>query len=124
MVSFLHVVFCATLCLLFALPVNATETGIRGTVMWGPVTPGPARPGQSDDEPLSASFIVFAADRKVASFRSDKDGNFELLLPAGDYTIVPDASTPIRTPQSQAKSVTVPLDGFAEVTLTFDTGMR
>jgi len=93
-------------------------------MLWGPVRPGPVRLGQSDEAPLSASFIVFAADRKVASFRSDKEGHFELLLPAGDYTIVPDASTPIRAPQSQAKSVTVPLDGFAEVTLTFDTGMR
>jgi len=37
---------------------------------------------------------------------------------------VPDKSTTIPGPQSQRKSVTVPADGFVEVTLRFDTGMR
>lgn len=106
------------------MPIRAAETGVRGTVLWGPVKPGPARVGQSDEAPFHATFIVFAAERQVARFKSDKSGKFELLLPAGDYTIVPDKSTPIPAPQSQTKSVTVPADGFAEVTLRFDTGMR
>ena len=63
-------------------------------------------------------------ERQVAQFKSDKRGNFEVLLPAGNYTIVPDKSTPIPAPQSQTKTVTVPEDGFAVVTLRFDTGMR
>jgi hypothetical protein len=118
----------AAICLaggLFAvMPVNAAETGVRGTVLWGPVKPGPATVGQSDEAPFHATFIVFAADRQVARFKSDKKGNFEVLLPAGDYTIVPDKLTPIPAPQSQTKTVTVPADGFAVVTLRFDTGMR
>ncbi len=61
---------------------------------------------------------------KWLEFKSDKKGNFEVRLPAGDYSIVPDRSTPIFAPQRQAKSVTVPADGFVEVTLRFDTGMR
>lgn len=106
------------------MPANAAKTGIRGTVLWGPVRPGPARVGQSDEAPFFATFIAFAAERQVAKFKSDKKGHFEALLPAGDYTIVPDNSTPIPAPQGQKKSVTVPVDGFAEVTLRFDTGMR
>ncbi len=67
---------------------------------------------------------MFAAAHQVARFESDEKGKFEVRLPAGVYTIVPDKSTPIPAPQSQAKSVTVPQDGFVEVTLRFDTGMR
>ena len=74
--------------------------------------------------PLSATFIVLAAGRKVAQFKSDKHGKFEILLPACEFTIVPHKSTPIPVPGSQKKSVTVPADGIIEVTLTFDTGMR
>jgi len=105
------------------MPVNAVETGIRGTILWGPVRPGPERLGQSDEAPLSATFGVYVADREVARFKTDKKGQFEVLLPAGEYMIVPDPSTPIFGPQRRKKKVTVPTDGFAEVTLRFDTGM-
>jgi hypothetical protein len=77
-----------------------------------------------DEAPFRATFIVLVDERQVAQFKSDKKGNFEVLLPAGNYTIVPDKSTPIPAPQSQTKTVTVPEDGFAVITLRFDTGMR
>jgi len=116
-------IFIVVLVVQIVIPVNAAETGIRGTVLWGPVMPGPERLGQSDEAPLSATFRVFAAEREVARFKSDKKGNFEMLLPAGDCTIVPDRSTPTLGPQRQKKKVTVPADGFIEVTLRFNTGM-
>ena len=122
--SFMLVAICLAVGLFAVMPVNAAETGLRGTVLWGPVRPGPTRLGQSDEAPLRATFLVLAAEREVARFESDKKGYFEVLLPAGDYTIVPNKGTPIPAPQSQAKSVSVPVDGFAEVTLRFDTGMR
>ena len=121
---FLLVAICLAGGLFAMMPVNAAETGVRGTVLWGPVKPGPARVGQSDEAPFGATFIVLAGECQVAQFKSDKKGNFEVLLPAGEYTIVPDKSTPIPAPQSQTKTVTVPADGFAVVTLRFDTGMR
>lgn len=122
--SFLLFAICVASGLFAVMPVSAAQTGVRGTVLWGPVKPGPARVGQSDEAPFRAAFIVFSAERQVARFKSDKKGNFEVLLPAGDYTIVPDKSTPVPAPQNQIKKVTVPVDGFAEVTLRFDTGMR
>lgn len=106
------------------MPVNSAETGIRGTAIWGPVKPGPARLGQSDEERLCATFHVFDSTHEVAQFKSSGKGNFEVSLLPGDYTIIPDKSTPIPAPQSQTKTVTVPEDGFAVVTLSFDTGMR
>ena len=106
-----------------AMPVIAVETGIRGTALWGGVRPGPERLGQSDEAPLSATFLVLDAELEVAKFKSDRKGNFEVLLPPGDYTIVPDKSTPIIGLWCKKKKVTVPVDGFIEVTLRFDTGM-
>jgi len=110
--------------LLTAMPVNAEDTGIRGSVLWGPVEPGPAQAGRSDEAPLRASFIVLGSGRKVARFESDDEGNFEVLLAPGEYTIVPDKSTPIPFPERQQQAVIVPDEGFAVVTLRFDTGMR
>ena len=121
---FLLAVICLSGGLFAAMPVIAAETGIRGAALWGPIKPGPTRVGQSDEAPFRATFIVLVAERQVVRFKSDKKGKFEVLLPAGDYTIVPDKSTPIPAPQSQAKTVSVPEDGFAVVTLRFDTGMR
>ena len=110
--------------LVFAMPLSAAETGIRGTALWGPVKPGPSRPGRGDEAPLKATFHVRQDGNEVAQFRSGKAGRFEVMLPPGEYVIVPDRSTPIPMPESQWTSVTVPEDGFADVTLRLDTGMR
>lgn len=108
-----------------SVPSYASETtGIRGTVIWGPTMPGPTSPGQGDEAPLAASFVVRGADHKVARFTSDAEGRFEVALPAGDYTIVPDKSTPIPYAEKQTTQVTVPEDEFAVITIRLDTGMR
>ncbi len=111
-------------CIHAAGPAHASETGIRGTVLWGPIRPGPGRMGQPDEAPLRATFTVFGPEGRVARFESDDDGRFELPLPAGDYRIVPIEGTPVPFPQRQATEVTVPPDGYATVTIRLDTGMR
>ena len=121
---FLLAVICLAGGLFAAMPAKAAETGIRGTVLWGPIHGGPVRIGQSEEAPLSASFHVMDSEHKIASFKSDAKGHFEVSLPAGEYTIVPDKSKPMPFPGQQKKTVTVPEDGFAVVTLRFDTGMR
>ena len=105
-------------------PAIADETGIKGRVLRGPTVPGPTTVGESDEAPFRASFYVLDCKEKVARFESDENGSFKVLLPPGEYTIVPDASAPILFPDRQTKEVTVPEDGFADVTLKFDTGMR
>jgi len=105
-------------------PVIADETGIKGKVLRGPIRPGPEIAGESDEAPFRASFHVLDSEQVVARFESDEKGYFKVLLPPGEYTIVPDASAPIPYAKRQTKEVTVPEDGFADVTLKFDTGMR
>ena len=111
-------------CLQVTAPACASETGIRGTVVWGPISPGPTSPGQSDEAPLSASFTVYGVDHKVARFVSDDHGHFEVSLPPGDYTVVPNKNTPVPNAERQKTQVTVPDDGFAVVTIRLDTGMK
>ena len=106
-------------------PINTAETGIRGTIMLSPMRPGPAVQGQKNEAPFSASFHVLDVDDKaVAHFESDKNGFFTVLLPPGKYTIIADASVPNPLIRRQRKTVTVPEDGFADITLKFDSGMR
>lgn len=106
------------------LPASGAESGIRGTVLWGPVAPGPERLGQSDEAPLKATFIVFRDGQMTTTFDSDDDGLFEVSLPAGDYLIVPDKSTPIPYPLRQTTEVSVPADSVVVVTIRLDTGMK
>jgi len=106
-------------------PLSAAETGIRGKVVMGPTRPGPAVQGQEFEAPFSASFDVLDVDDKaVAHFVSDENGGFTVLLPPGKYTIVADASVTNLLIRRQRKTVTVSEDGFADVVLKFDSGMR
>lgn len=112
-------------CLHAASPVFGADTGIKGKVLRGPVYPGPTIQGKPDEAPFSALFRVLnSEDEEVARFETDEKGRFKILLPPGEYTIVPDASAPILFPKRQKKEVTVPEDGLADVTLEFDTGMK
>lgn len=100
-------------------------TGIVGQVLMGPIVPGPEAPGQVNEEPFSALFSVLRIDGSMAGrFQTDDDGQFEIDLRPGDYTVVPDASAPFPNPAGQARAVTVPEQGYTEVILRFDTGMR
>jgi hypothetical protein len=106
-------------------PATEIETGIKGQVMMGPITPGPAVVGAADEAPFRAVFQVFDAESKlVTRFKSDENGNFTVPLPPGNYTIVPDKSAPFPYPGQQRKTVKVPEGGFADVVLRFDSGMR
>ena len=105
--------------------VSAGATGVTGQVLMGPIVPGPEVPGQINEAPFSALFSVLnSANDPVASFRSDDDGNFTVLLSPGEYTIIPDPSAPILFPGQQPKLVIVPDTGFADVILMYDTGIR
>jgi hypothetical protein len=105
--------------------VGGSGTGISGQVLMGPVNPGPEVPGEVNEAPFSAWFSVRDADGRIAGrFESDDDGYFRIALSPGDYAVVPDPSAPFPAPEQQAKSVSVPQQGYADVVLRFDTGMR
>ena len=117
--------------LLLALSSTACEslsgpssaTGLSGTTLRGPIQPVCAA-NQTCDAPFSSGFTVLKIGTIVGSFRSDTQGHYEVRLPAGGYTLVPDADAPIMKPTSQAKDVTVGSNGMTMLDLHFDTGIR
>ncbi len=101
------------------------DTGVMGQVLRGPVAPGPERVGSADEEPFSALFHVLNGNEvEVTSFESDEEGRFEVALAPGNYIVVPDESAPILFPTRQRREVTAPEEGYVEVVLRFDTGLR
>jgi hypothetical protein len=103
---------------------NPGESGIRGTVLMGAMKPGPATPGDPVSAPASVAFSVRQYESQVTTFRSAEDGSFEVSLPPGDYLVVPHKNTPIPFPEKQSMSVTVPVDGYAQITIHLETGMK
>jgi hypothetical protein len=68
--------------------------------------------------------IVNTAGDPVAEATSDDSGRFELPLPPGLYTIVPAPPGPDPFPSGEAIPVQVVEDGYTEVEIRYDTGIR
>ena len=103
-----------------------TQTGLKGHMMIAAPCPGPTLDDKPcPDQPLRASFEVLDSKNKVvARFQSDAEGRFEIALPPGTYTLIPEAGAPLFNPRSQPQRVTVQTDAMTDVTLRFDSGMR
>jgi hypothetical protein len=102
---------------------DAPSTGLTGVVRRGPTQPTCSE-AVPCDEPFAARFTVTLQGRSVATFRSDTAGRFRVALAPAAYRVVPAADAPILAPASQAKDVAVGRDGFTDVILDFDTGIR
>lgn len=108
------------------LPLDgALQTGIRGTVSLGPTCPV-EQPGQMCVEPYEADLRVECPDgSNISTVRSDATGEFEVRLPPGEYRIVPLQPDPtLSFPFASPVDVVVPVEGFAEVQIDYDTGIR
>lgn len=65
-----------------------SETGLDGVISISPVQGGPVIIGVPNSKPLAdTAFIVTKGDDTVASFTTDDQGRFRILLPAGHYAI-------------------------------------
>jgi hypothetical protein len=104
-------------------PTAPLATGLTGTVWRGPVAPVCAF-NQPCEAPFSAGFTVQRGTARVAGFRSDAQGHFEVRVSPGNYVVVPDADAAIISPKAQTKDVTVSDNGLTMVDLHFDTGIR
>ena len=105
---------------------ESPTTGLKGRTMIAAPCPGPVRDDlPCPDQPFSASFEVLDSRNKVvARFQSDAEGRFQIALPPGTYTLLPDANAPIFNPRNQPQKVTVQTTAMTDVTLRFDSGMR
>jgi hypothetical protein len=104
-------------------PTEPVTTGLAGTVFRGPISPVcvlylPC------EEPFSAGFTVQRGATRVATFKSDAQGHFEVRLPPGAYVVIPAADAPIISGSAQTREVTVGSAGLTTVAFHFDTGIR
>lgn len=103
---------------------TASASGIEGTVMISPIHGGPSRLGVADSAPMpNTNFFVETAAGKVATFKTDQQGNFKVELPPGRYAIR------IQNPKIKGRGcgltdIEVSAGSFKKVRLDCDSGMR
>lgn len=97
-------------------------TGLTGTVTRGPVTPV-CRVDVPCSAPITGNFAVMQGMKTVATFRSNAEGQFTVMLYPGEYA-VKQVDGPSVSPFNQPKTVTVAKSGLTTVHLEFDTGIR
>jgi hypothetical protein len=108
-------------------PSEPLTTGIEGQVLIGPQCPVVVEGTPCPDAPLAADVEVWNAERteRVTWFSSNKDdGLFRVELPPGDYWLEPLAQKDGVPPAAEGQQVTVPDQGFVEVTISYDSGIR
>jgi hypothetical protein len=104
---------------------SSVDTGIRGVVLAGPQCPVETAESPCPDVPVPDLTVRVSttAGEMVAEDVTDAEGRFEVSVEPGDYVAqaVVDAGGPT---SAKPVDVTVPPDGFAQVTLPVDTGIR
>jgi hypothetical protein len=101
---------------------------VSGTVVTGPICPGPARLNQRNctPHPLQATVKVFAGpaedDKLVAAIVTDRHGHFRLTLAPGAYRFAP--ASPGGISIGKAREVTVSAGSTSDIQIVVDTGMR
>jgi len=95
-------------------PTECACSGIQGRTTQSPVCPIGCTPA-----PSHATVAVWNADRtqQVVEFTTDQQGRFRVPLAEGQYYIDPQGP-------AEPLLVTVPANGFVEVGIDYDTGIR
>ena len=99
------------------------SSGIEGTVLVSPSRPGPIRKdeGPSVAPVRNAQFAVKAGDATVATFTTDGEGRFQVVLPPGHYVVMREGAGRIGRWRFEADVVA---GQVTKVNWTADSGMR
>lgn len=101
-------------------------TGVRGTVMIGPI-PSVSEEGKFDVEPYpdATIFVMDAAGKnKIAEAITDQEGFFKVELDPGQYLLVPQTPEGQTFPTGETKKVLVRAYGFTDVILNYNSGLK
>ena len=97
--------------------------GIDGVVLLGPQCPVQTLEDPCPDVPYEAWIEVRSADGKFATrIQSGEDGRFRIGLRPGQYVLDPESGNPF--PIASEQQVEVEEGIYAEVIVSFDTGIR
>jgi hypothetical protein len=99
-----------------------TDSGIRGLVTIGPVSPVQQQ-GEPGAAPYSARIVVRRpSGGTAAEVKSGADGRFSVNLAPGSYVLEP--QSPAAMPFAKPQEVTVEPHRFTAVTGQYDSGIR
>jgi carboxypeptidase family protein len=106
---------------------NAPGSGVSGVAVAGPICPVVTDPPQSgcDDRPVEGADLVIVDDSgdRVATVTTGEDGSFAVDLPPGSYRLQPQPVAGLMGTAPEA-TFTVTTGGSAELTVSYDTGIR
>lgn len=99
------------------------QEGIEGTVTIGPIRPV-SRPGEINSRPYVATLVIraLADNRIVATVTSAADGTFRVSVPAGEYVVEPQQTSPY--PFAGSQQVTVSPGEYTVIMVAYDSGIR
>lgn len=105
---------------------SVDSSGISGKIFLSPTCPGPEKTGESCVKPYQATVLVKSKDgaKEITRFSSDKDGQFQVDLPVGQYLLEPTATGSGRFPRTSPQLVGVEENKYTEIIIGYDTGMR
>ena len=104
------------------------DSGVTGRVLLGPICPVMREPPDPNcaDKPYPTTVQVIAIgspkSSTFATVETDKEGNYKVILPPGEYSIQAIGGQPF--PRCSASAVTVEPDTMHELDLSCDTGIR
>ena len=97
--------------------------GIDGLVLIGPQCPVQTPGNPCPDLPYQAWIDIRTdAGASVTRLRSGEDGRFRVGLAPGSYVVDPESGTPL--PVAGPQPVEVSAGSYAEVLVSFDSGIR
>ena len=103
---------------------TAPATGIRGRATMGPQCPVEVAGSPCPETPFVGQIKVLTPqDVQVDTVVTDDQGRFQVRLVPGSYVVIADTGG-TGPPFPEPQRVMVPEEGFAEVTLLVDTGIR
>lgn len=102
------------------------DSGISGLVLIGPLCPVEQEGVPCPDGPFEAQVRVRSLPEGdlVDTVRSGADGRFRIALEPGSYRLEPLSPGEGVPPSAAPVDVTVEPGAFAEVTITYDSGIR
>lgn len=104
---------------------GATDSGIHGIVLLGPMCPVEQAGSPCPDKPMQTEVRVLGPDgMEVAKVPSGADGRFTVTLDPGTYTLIPVLPGDGGPPSAQPVAVTVVAHSFADVQILVDSGIR
>ena len=100
-----------------------TDSGIEGQVFIGPICPVVREGEECPDQPYQAILTVSSQKgERIAQIQTDEEGQFKILLHAGEYVLHPES--PNVLPFANEQTVIVEDGKFTQVIVNYDSGVR